>query len=482
VTTDPGSGAPLPNPHEPTAAQPGASGGDSNADLIQSMLSRAVEGQVSEQREMQTALGEIRGQLMRVSQELAQMRVRPADDGTDQINTVTVELREAVRFLSERLDGVTRMVAQRGEDLADIRTALTAIDAHIRSQAETIGVLSAGLQSLPSYGERVSALQENLQILQRQLSGLEQSVSSTPDDRTGEVLERLGQLADQLDATGEGETDSALLTHLQSSTAHLEQAIAGLHNRIDPIADDVTAIGSELAGLVESTADGAVLDTRISDSVTQAVQRSEQRLIQHVDDAVLALAQTLLTHRGPGPDAAESATSPSMSTASAAPGGSEPARPVMDLPEESGPADGSTPSAGGDDPPGSWWEPEIGDEAAVVAEEPTRDAVLDDDDLDAELHSELDADLAESLDRPDDERAADLAELAGFPGTNDADDDDLDAEIGDVDEPYTPGYAISDAGHATQSWTKDSAPISEPAEAAADEPAKRRWWGGRRKN
>src|SRR4051812_30677391 len=138
--------------------------------MLQSMLSRAVEGQVADQRELTNAVADMRNQLMRLSQELAGLRVRPADETSDaQNNAVTVEMREAVRFLSERLDGVTRMVAQRGEELADIRTALTAIDAHVRSQAETIGVLSSGLQALPSYGERVSILQDNLQILHRQL-------------------------------------------------------------------------------------------------------------------------------------------------------------------------------------------------------------------------------------------------------------------------------------------------------------------------
>ena len=113
-----------------------------------------------------------------------------ADEASDaQNNTVTVEMREAVRFLSERLDGVTRMVAQRGEELADIRTALTAIDAHVRSQAETIGVLSDGLQALPSYGERVSVLQDNLQVLHRQLVGIEESLGqSDGDEKLGERL------------------------------------------------------------------------------------------------------------------------------------------------------------------------------------------------------------------------------------------------------------------------------------------------------
>ena len=42
-----------------------------------------------------------------------------------------------------------------------------------RSQAETIGVLTTGMQALPSYGERVSSLQDNINGLQQRLTGIE---------------------------------------------------------------------------------------------------------------------------------------------------------------------------------------------------------------------------------------------------------------------------------------------------------------------
>ena len=194
------------------------------------MLARAAEEQLGEQRELASAIGDIRNQLMRMSQELAEMRVRPPDETVDaQINHVTVEMREAVRFLSERLDGVTRMVAQRGEDLADIRTALTAIDTHVRSQAETIGVLSAGLQALPSYGERVSALQDNVQVLHQQLVGIEGSLAARPDgdDNYAERLESIessiAPLAQRLDG---GKRDRGRAVRLAVPAADLDVAAA----------------------------------------------------------------------------------------------------------------------------------------------------------------------------------------------------------------------------------------------------------------
>jgi hypothetical protein len=527
----------MPDPHQP-AGEPGgaggqssAPGGQSNADLIQSMLSRAVEGQVSEQREMTTALGEIRSQLLRMSQELAQMRMRsPQDEATDaQINTVTVEMREAVRFLSERLDGVTRMVAQRGEDLADIRTALTAIDAHVRSQAETIGVLSAGLQALPSYGERVSVLQDNLQTLHQQLAGIEQTLAAAPsDDGNGEVVARLAALEASLGSVVEsaqsavapvverlnafddgGEAHAALLSQVQSSASQLQQAIAGLHNRIDPLADDLSTIGAEITGLVESAADGAVLDSRITESVNDAVRGTEQRLKEHVDEAVLALAQTLLKPRGAGTAASPAESADAGATASEA---SEPAHGVGGFTSEPAAAEHPVPSAGAaggttwwerdldedaadiaaasdsaipgssdpsrpdDGVPDDWWEDDDeADEAVVAAEEPARSSALD-----AEQGDNDDETLGEIDDLND---TVDLDGIGGFDDLDDLDDIDHAADADAADEQSSAGYAISASGHPTEAWTKDPPSFSETeASEPSAEPAgkaKRRW--GRRK-
>jgi len=163
------------------------------------MLAQAVEGQRDEQREVAGVLGDMRNQLLRLGQEIAEMRASGGSDGGDAstINNVTVELREAVRFLSERLDGVTRMVAQRGEDLADIRGALTTIDAHVGAQGETIGMLSQGLQALPSYGERVSALHDDFERVHQRLGELQAAVERPTD--TGRIEQRLTSIeADRL--------------------------------------------------------------------------------------------------------------------------------------------------------------------------------------------------------------------------------------------------------------------------------------------
>jgi hypothetical protein len=273
-------------PVEPAQAEPPAppavTDDESTADMLRSMLSRAVEDQLVDQHEIASLMSDMRSQLMRFGQEIADMRAnRPRDDSSDaQINSVTVELREAVRFLSERIDGVTRMVAQRGEDLADIRGALTAVDAHVRSQAETIGLLSAGLQSLPSYGEQISVLADNLAIVHRQLVAIDVAVNAaaTPSE------ERLAAI-------------EASVTPLAATMSELAAAISSMQTQVEPLASDVTAIGGHVTGLVEGTADGAALDSRVRESVSVAVAATEQRLIAHIDEAVLALAQTLLKRR-----------------------------------------------------------------------------------------------------------------------------------------------------------------------------------------
>jgi hypothetical protein len=255
----------------------------STADMLRSMLSRAVEDQLVDQHEIAGLMGDMRNQLMRFGQEIADLRAhRPGEDSSDaQINSVTVELREAVRFLSERIDGVTRMVAQRGEDLADIRGALTAVDAHIRSQAETIGLLSAGLQSLPSYGEQVSVLADNLAIVHRQLVTIEGTIAASASQPADDRLTSI----------------EASVAPLGATVSELSQTVSALQSRIEPLASDVTTIGANVAGLVEGTADGAALDSRVRESVGHAVRDTEQRLINHIDEAVLALAQTLLKRR-----------------------------------------------------------------------------------------------------------------------------------------------------------------------------------------
>ncbi|HVT20814.1 MAG TPA: hypothetical protein VHE57_05445 [Mycobacteriales bacterium] len=228
------------------------------------------------------ALVDIRNQVIRLGQEVAALRAEQPAQGPD-ANAVTAELREAVRFLAERLDGVARMVAQRGEELADTRGALGAIDAHVRSQAETIGVLTTGMQALPSYGQQVSSLQDNLNSLQQRLGsiegsigqrlgGIEQAVARPADATISERLSALegmiGPLAQRL---AQAHSDHA--ASLQSLHSKLESLAAGTQaalaqpavvdeNALAAFDPKIAALSAELKALRSDV--GAVLTARSS--------------------------------------------------------------------------------------------------------------------------------------------------------------------------------------------------------------------------
>src|SRR3954468_3779442 len=94
--------------------EPGGTGAP-KSERMQSLLSRAVEDQLSEQRQIAGVLTELRAQLQQInSQVAARRRDAPAGGGSDAaLSTVSADVREAVRLLGERLDGVARVVEQR---------------------------------------------------------------------------------------------------------------------------------------------------------------------------------------------------------------------------------------------------------------------------------------------------------------------------------------------------------------------------------
>jgi hypothetical protein len=349
------------------------------------------------------ALVDIRNQVIRLGQEVAALRAEPPQ-GSDAMNSVTAELREAVRFLAERLDGVARMVAQRGEELADTRGALGAIDAHVRSQAETIGVLTTGMQALPTYGQQVSGVQESINALQQRLGniegslgqrlgGIEQAVARPADASIAERLSALegmlGPLAQRLAQAHNDHAASLQALHgkvesiaagTQAALAQPatldESAMAALEPKLAGLASDIQSLRSDVAAVVaargSSDAPGAPVDlaplamqiTQLSGEVQSlrsdvaavvaaragaegsdaaaiapvdlspisaklselseqltviasapraetasagagadvdvdgAIGAAEQRIMAHVDDAIVALAQTLLGRAG----------------------------------------------------------------------------------------------------------------------------------------------------------------------------------------
>src|SRR3954454_24990844 len=109
MSADPGSGTPM-------------------SERMQALLSRAVEDQISEQRQVAGAMNEVRSHLAHLSAELQQLRATAGGAADEEIQRqvagVAADVREAIRVLGDLLDGVAGLVQQRGNDLAEIRNVI----------------------------------------------------------------------------------------------------------------------------------------------------------------------------------------------------------------------------------------------------------------------------------------------------------------------------------------------------------------------
>jgi hypothetical protein len=239
VTNDPGSATPM-------------------SERMQSLLSRAVEDQLSEQRSLAGALADVRTQIATLSQSLANNQQHsPSATDPGAVAALTVELREAMRRTGERLDTLARMVAQRGEDIVALQASLSGLNETLKGQGEGV-------------------------------SGVATSLSS--------VAQRVDGIATYLGDRSAGDTSR----------------IAAIEQRLVTLQTDMTALGSYVAAQSESAApraDGDDLDARIRAIVAGALVGTERRLAAHVDETVLTLAEALLR-----PRVVEPATDDSPST------------------------------------------------------------------------------------------------------------------------------------------------------------------------
>jgi hypothetical protein len=255
------------------------------SERMQSLLSRAVEDQQSEQRSLAGALDDVRAQLAALSRDVQASREHPTDaHDASAVAALTVELRESTRRSADRLDNVARMVAQRGEDLVTLQNAVTALSEQVRAQGESVAGLAGTVDGV---GQHVS------------------SVATYLGDR--------------------GRDDS-------SRIVSLEQRLMTLQN-------DMTAVGSHVAGLTEAAAasSGDGLDARIRSIVAGALVGTERRLATHIEDSVMALAEAMLRRRATGgqpeavhppapqpPDAPAPVTAPEAAPTDAAPADAAP--------------------------------------------------------------------------------------------------------------------------------------------------------------
>ncbi|HET6908447.1 MAG TPA: hypothetical protein VFH54_03835, partial [Mycobacteriales bacterium] len=157
-------------------ADPGSSGGPMS-ERMQSLLSRAVEDQLSEQRQVAQALTELRAQLARVAQDIASLGSGSGDEAASgAIAGVAAEVRDAVRMLGERLDGVARMVQQRGVDLAEIKASVAELQDAVRAHSNALAGVSGGL----GVQEHVDGLAQELREVRSAFTGIAARVAEQP--------------------------------------------------------------------------------------------------------------------------------------------------------------------------------------------------------------------------------------------------------------------------------------------------------------
>ena len=373
MTQDPGSGVPM-------------------SERMQSLLSRAVEDQLSEQRQLAGALAEVRAQLSRLTDQLgttpAGAAASPQID--EALGAIAGSVRDAVRLLGERLDTVGRLVQQRGHDLAEQRALIGELKAAVDGHGNALAGMTGGLAALPAFGERIDALQGGLAGLGDRLRGIEELTSAIGalqqradavdsglrelrqafsgvaaraaqlpgredvEALTGRVadsvdglggrlsrletslpslLERLDALADAHEeikdslrdvqaGLGEGAATGTAGSPELADLAGLREEVAALRSDLtagEADDDDVGALMERLDALHEGLLGGdgvvarlAALETApagpaaatsgvdaeaVEEIVASAVAESEQRLADHIDEAILTLAEALLRRK-----------------------------------------------------------------------------------------------------------------------------------------------------------------------------------------
>lgn len=236
MTQDPGSGSPM-------------------SERMQSLLSRAVEDQLSEQRQLAGALTEFRAQIARLGGQLEALRgpSTPAGSSTveEGIAGLSADVREAVRLLAERVDGVTRMVQQRGHDLAEVRASVVELKQSVEEHTKALSGVTGGLSALPAFGERIGSLQDGLTGLHDRLQGLEQlSAAVTGLQHQAEVVD--GGLRDLRHAfTGVAARAAELpaRTDMDAMFGRLGETVENVGNRLGRVESALPSLLERLDGL-----------------------------------------------------------------------------------------------------------------------------------------------------------------------------------------------------------------------------------------
>ncbi|HVV30015.1 MAG TPA: hypothetical protein VHC41_03980 [Mycobacteriales bacterium] len=326
--------APASGPGAARPAQQDESTATTVGDRLHAMLQTAVDDQVAEQRQLAQLLADVRDALAdRSGQEHTDLQV--ADLGRRL--TETQAALDAIRIRLE--EAPLAHADPQAPTVQDLHDGMAGVRTDLRGLPEQIGpaVAQAVGFGLTDVGRTLERLQDEQQTTRHDLAGLQTELAA--------LAPRIEALGPRLDALPQIATALALLGE---RTRSLEQL--PVHQGPD---------AAEIAGIVRAGVRDATRDfvrdylrAAVQDIVTVSTRDTERRITDHVDEAVLALAQALLQRRpalSGGGDAV--AGDPSRPTA-------RPADPVPPAVPSSGAADsGSAAAAEPEIPFTSWRDP-----------------------------------------------------------------------------------------------------------------------------
>jgi hypothetical protein len=331
--------------------------GSPAGDRIETLLSRAVEEQVAEQRSLQQTLADVRGLVAELQdpqaggvREAVRGGVRDGVEGA--LAPLTAEVRGGLGSLDRRLDEMIRRLDMLTNDTGALPTgaSIDALRDAVLASRDTVAALARQLAPVTEAGTGLAALRGDVAVVGDGLAGVRTDLDRLPESTAAAVA---GRLAEQLEAVRAAARPEDRLTidslspleaqlsglvartgsldRLEETLGGLQERLAALHQRFDSLQDnfgqldhrlaDLTAeldraagrdatgpLAREVAGLREEL--DALRRLASDDSgpyvedTLAALDGIEERLRAHIDEAILALAEHVLVGRQPAPAAA----------------------------------------------------------------------------------------------------------------------------------------------------------------------------------
>jgi ABC-type transporter Mla subunit MlaD len=234
------------------------------SERMQSLLSRAVEDQLSEQRQLAGALTDVRTQLTRLGTQLEAMQAAPSgrSEQVEQgLAALATDVREAVRLLAERLDGVAHLVQQRGHDLVEVKSSIAELRSTVEAHTGALGGMTSGLAALPAFGERIDTLQSGLGGLYERLRGIEElSAAAAALQQRAEAHDAgLRELRQAFTGVASRAAQLPGRDDIEAMISRVGESVDTLGNRLGRVETSVPSVLErleEIAELVSGHADG----------------------------------------------------------------------------------------------------------------------------------------------------------------------------------------------------------------------------------